>query len=170
MKMRFLLVFAVLIGMLAGSVMLEQTMAGTTNIDDLIVRNLTITGDQVILDDMVVSGDGLFNSGIQVAGTATLFQPVFETRAITLTAGQSITPEHGAYHLSSTGAVSMTLAACVNDGQLVSLYGDDANTITVNDTNIRSADGNAITFGQYDTVVLQCFDAEWNLVSKSANQ
>lgn len=170
MKMRFLLVFAVLIGMLVGPVLIERSMAGTTNLDDLIVRNITIMGDQVVGDDLVVSGEGYFNTSIDVVGPAVLYQPVFETRAITLTAGMSVTPEHGAYHLSSTGAVSMTLAACVNDGQLVSLYGDDANTVTINDTNIRSTDGNAITLGQYDVVVMQCFDAEWNLISKSANQ
>ena len=89
--------------------------------------------------------------------------------AITLTAGQTVTPTYGLYILSATGAVSMTLAACNAPGQQVFLYGDDNQTITVNDTNIRSTDGNAVTLGQYDMVGFMCSGTEWDHILKSAN-
>lgn len=90
--------------------------------------------------------------------------------AITLTtAGQTITPSYGLYILSATGAISMTLAACDAPGQVVYLYGDDNQTITVNDTNIRSTDGNAVTLGQYDMVGFMCSGTEWDHLFKSAN-
>ena len=49
------------------------------------------------------------------------------------------------------------------------LYGDDANTITINDTNIRSTDGSAVTIGQYDIVEFMSSGAEWIHVAKSAD-
>jgi len=89
---------------------------------------------------------------------------------ITPTAGQTITPAYGMYVVNSSGAVSMTLAAPAAAGQILYLYGDDANTVTVNDTNIRSTDGNAVTFGQYDLVEFVSSATEWIHLAKSANQ
>ena len=86
------------------------------------------------------------------------------------TAGQSLTPEYTVYALDSSGAISMTLTACSNDGQPLVLIGDDANTITVNDSNIRTSDGNALTVGQYDIIVMMCQDTEWLEWLKLANQ
>ena len=86
------------------------------------------------------------------------------------TAGQSLTPEYTVYALDSSGAISMTLTACSNDGQPLVLIGDDANTVTVNDSNIRTSDGNALTVGQYDIIVMMCQDTEWLEWLKIANQ
>lgn len=132
---------------------------GTTNMDTLVLSaDLTVGDDATITDDISVGGD------LTIAGVA---YP--SSTDLTLTAGLLVTPTYTTYHLDSTGAVSMTLGACVADGQFVWLYGDDANTITVNDTNIRSTDGNAVTLGQYDVVGFVCMDTEWNHVSKSGN-
>ena len=96
---------------------------------------------------------------------------VTSTSAVTLTAGQLIQPTKSTYILSSTGNVSMTLDACgPTTGQFIILYGDDANTITVNDTNIYTTDGNAVTLGQYDVVGWACAGTKWSLAWKSANQ
>lgn len=96
---------------------------------------------------------------------------VQSTSSITLTAGQLITPTKSTYLLSSTGAVSMTLAPCSADTvSFVALYGDDNNTITVNDTNIYTTDGNAVTLGQYDVTGWVCAGTKWSLAWKSANQ
>ncbi len=89
--------------------------------------------------------------------------------AVTLTAGLTITPATNVYLISSSGAVSMTLAAPAATGQLLYLYGDDANTVTVNDTNIYTTDGNAVTFGQYDLVEFISVGGKWVHVAKSAN-
>ena len=84
------------------------------------------------------------------------------TTALTLTtAGQAVTPTTELLVLDTTGDISMTLATCSNDGQHLRLYGRDNNTVTVNDTNIRSTDGNAVTLGQYDIVGWSCQDTEW---------
>ena len=87
----------------------------------------------------------------------------------TPSAGQTLTPTVTFYSVNSSGAVSMTLAASCTDGQPLILYGDDANTVTVNDSNIRTTDGNSVTFGQYDSVLWVCEDNEWIHVAKSAN-
>ena len=85
------------------------------------------------------------------------------------TAGQILTPTLTFYSVDSSGAVSMTLGASCTQGQPLILYGDDANTVTVNDTNIFTTDGNAVTFGQYDAVLWVCDTNTWIHVAKSAN-
>lgn len=119
---------------------------GITNFNDLQVDGVTTTG------------------GVTVGG------PLIQgTKALTLTAGLQVAPAYSMYLLSSTGAVSMTLVAPTAPGQVLYLYGDDANTITVNDTNIRSTDGNAVTIGQYDIVEFMSTGTEWIHVAKSAD-
>lgn len=86
------------------------------------------------------------------------------------TAGQSLTPEYMVYALDSGGAISMTLTACTNEGQLLILIGDDANNVTINDSNLRSHDGNALVLGQYDVAMLVCQDTEWIQLVELANQ
>lgn len=82
---------------------------------------------------------------------------------ITPTAGQTITPEsnYSMYTINSSGAVSVTLAAPTQAGNVLILYGDDNNTITVNDTNIRTSTGNAVTLGQYDISLWVSTATEW---------
>jgi hypothetical protein len=119
---------------------------GITNFNDLQVDGVTTTG------------------GVTVGG------PLIQgSKAVTLTAGLQIAPAYSMYLLSSTGAVSMTVAVPTAPGQVLYLYGDDANTITINDTNIRSTDGNAVTTGQYDIVEFMSSGAEWIHVAKSAD-
>jgi len=126
---------------------------------------MSITGDLAVGDDTTLTDD------LAVGGNATVSGLILQSSTtITPTAGQSITPSYGLYVIGSSGAVSMTLAACSNTGQEVWFYGEDANTVTVNDSNIRSTDGNAVTFGQYDLVGFMCAKTEWNHIAKSANQ
>ena len=125
---------------------------GITNFNDLSVDSVTATGN-------VSAGGTLSSSGSLLQGS----------KAITLTAGLSVAPAASVYILSSTGAVSMTLAAPAASGQVLYLYGDDANTITVNDSNIYTTDGNAVTFGQYDIVEFMSVGSKWVHVAKSAD-
>ena len=115
---------------------------------------------------------GMSISGnLAVTGNTTFSGLVYpSSTTLTPTAGQSITPAYDLYIIDSSGAVSVTLTACSHNGQEVWFYGEDANTITVNDSNIRSTDGNAVTFGQYDVVGFMCAKTEWNHIAKSANQ
>lgn len=145
---------------------------GTTNFDDLAVGGtLAVTGNSTMAGTLGVTGNTTLSGDLAVTGDATMSGAVIQSSTtVTPTAGQTITPTVGLYIIGSSGAVSITLPACTDTGQMVSFYGEDANTVTINDSNIRSTDGNAITFGQYDVVQLLCAEAEWNHVSKSANQ
>jgi len=119
----------------------------------------------------VTQGNTTVTGTFHVTGTTTLsglFRPGFAD--VTITDGDILTPTKTAYALDSAGAVTLTLAASAAEGQLLFLMGDDANTITIADTNIRSSDGNAITVGQYDTVAFVYQDSEWLELLKSANQ
>jgi hypothetical protein len=65
----------------------------------------------------------------------------------------------------------MTLGTgSVSTGQLVAIYGDDNNTITINDTNVKTTTGSALSVGQFDLAVF-IFDGtywvEWLLAADS---
>jgi len=79
----------------------------------------------------------------------------------TITDGEVLTPTVMVYALDSSGAVTMTLAASASEGQLLILIGDDANAIVINDTNVRTSTGAALTLNQYDVVMWIYQDAEW---------
>jgi hypothetical protein len=88
----------------------------------------------------------------------------------TITVSDTLTAAYDVYALDSGGAVSVTLQACSNDGQILILVGDDANNVTIQDVNIRTGDGNALVLGQYDTAMLVCQDTEWIELLKLATQ
>lgn len=96
-----------------------------------------------------------------------VLQPSFADE--TITNGETLTPTYTVYALDSASAVTVTLAASADEGQLLVLIGDDAYTITIADTNIRTSDGAAATLGQYDVIVFVYQDSEWMQVVKTAN-
>ena len=97
-----------------------------------------------------------------------LLQPGFADLAAT--DGMTITPEYTVYALDTTAAVTVTLAASAEEGQLLVLINDDANATIIADTNLRSSDGNAITLaGAYDVVLFVYQDSEWLEIAKSAD-
>ncbi len=121
---------------------------GTTHFTDIEAEDITATDDVTI---------------------GSVLYPGFADLTIS-TAGQSLTPAYTAYALDSSAAISMTLTACTNEGQLLILIGDDANTITVNDSSLRSHDGAALSLGQYDVAMLVCQDTEWIQLVELATQ
>ena len=147
---------------------------GTTNFDDLELDNLTVSDDITISDDLTVTddasigGDLALVGALTAAGSNTLDLLIAEQTELTATT-TTVTPTHTFYHLNSAGAVTITLAASATEGQILVLYGDDANTITIADTNIRTSDGNKLTIGQYDIVVMIYDDSEWIELLKLAN-
>ncbi len=113
-----------------------------------------------------LEADGLarLDGGVDVIGDLTisngLFLPSFDD--LTVNDGDWITPTTlTVYALDSGGAVTITLGACSNEGQFLYLIGDDANDIIINDTNVRTSDGNAVTINQWDIVAWVCQDVEW---------
>jgi hypothetical protein len=171
--------FAIPVGLLIGSCSSPfsrpdssydtRVSSGITHFSALSTTNLTVTDDATITDDLTVTDDATVSGDLTVAGTTTL-QAIVSLSAANLTVTTAtITPTVSAYHADSSGAVTWTLPACSVNGQLLIIYGDDNNTITIADSNLRSTDGNAVTIGQYDVVLFICFDTEWNHVAKSAN-
>lgn len=145
----------------ASDVALEIT--GTSAQDALAIAegNATVT-----LGDLTVSaGDFEVTAGATTLGA--LFYPSFADE--TITDGETLTPTVTVYNLDSGGAVTMTIAACTTDGQPLVLVGDDANNITINDTNVRTNDGGVQVIGQYDVITWICIDLEWLEISESNN-
>lgn len=149
-------------------------VGGTT---DLVGNVSSSTGALTITDSVNATGAVDFDSTLNVDGASTLVGNVTLSALLkpgfadeTITDGETLTPTKTVYALDSAGGVTMTLAASASEGQLLFLVGDDANTITIADTNIRSSDGNAITLGQYDAAAFVYQDSEWIELLKIANQ
>ena len=154
---RALVAFVTVLFSIAGSVAVDYLTAigdippedsiialGTTNFTDIEAEDVTVTDDLTVTDDTTLSG---------------LLLPGFADE--TITNGEVLTPTVTVYALDSAGAVTMTLAAAGTEGQLLILIGDDANNITIADTNLRSHDGAALVLGQYDIAFLVYQDSEW---------
>ena len=180
----------------ADGVMIDANDATTTGLDiDVgVVSGMTIDGglldigggtcgvangdnDVCIAAVLEVDGelelDGALDadSTANIAGALTL-QALLYTSFSDVTideAGETLTPTVTAYNLDSGGAISMTLAASAQEGQILILCGDDANNITVNDTNLRSNDGGAQVLNAYDCLLLVYMDNEWLELSESNN-
>lgn len=132
--------------------------------DTTLNGQLDVSGGQITLENDETIGnntDGLIDFGGGL---------ILNTTTITVTDGQTITPTvYSAYRLNAAGAVTITLAACSSDGQPLYLYGEDAQTITIADSDIRTSDGAAGSIGQYDLWVGMCFNAEWVEIANPAN-
>jgi hypothetical protein len=128
------------------------------------------TGGITLADTVNATGAVDFDSTLNVDGAVTFqgaFYPGFTNE--TVTDGETITPTYTTYALDSAGNVTITLAATGTEGQLLVLIGDDANNITINDTNVRTNDGGVQVIGQYDVIVWVYQDSEWLEISESNN-
>lgn len=133
---------------LSGSTIKADTIAETTS------------GSGVTVDGALIKDGGITLVGGLIHNSTT----------ITVTNGQTITPTvYSGYRLNAAGAVTITLAACSSDFQPLYLYGEDNQTITIADSNVRTNDGNAQTLGQYDLIFWMCVNSEWVEVSDSNN-
>lgn len=148
---------------------------GTTNLDVVDIDGAVDVGNNTISNigaagtDFDQAGGLTTAAGITVTAGALdlggLFQPSFADEEIT--DGETLTATVTVYALDSAGAVTMTLAASADEGQILILIGDDANDITIADTNLRSSDGNAIVLNQYDILMLVYQDSEWIELAKT---
>jgi len=120
--------------------------------------------DTNALDD-TSGGEIAVTAGLDLTG---LMQWSFADLAVS--DGDTITPTVTVYSLDTSGAVTVTLAASADEGQLLVLINDDANATIIADTNLRSSDGNAITLaGAYDIAVFIYQDSEWLELLNIAN-
>lgn len=136
--------------------------------DATIAGDLTVTGAAAVTGATTLTGALDANGAADFASTVTiggLLYPSFTN--LTATNGTTITPTYSIYALDSAAAVTITLAASGTEGQLLVLIGDDANDITVADTNLRSNDGSAQVLNAYDVLFLVYQDDEWLEISES---
>jgi len=104
------------------------------------------------------TGDIALTGGLDLSG---LLQTSFAD--LTVTNGYVITPTVTTYALDTAGAVTITLAASADEGQLLILINDDANAVIIADTNLRSSNGAAITLTAANDIAVFIYqDAEWN--------
>ena len=132
-------------------------------------NDLYVTADLEVDGEIEADGAIDADSTLNVEGAVTLqgaFYPSFTN--LTVTGGPTyITPTYTIYALDSAGAVSATLQATGTEGQLLILIGDDANNVTINDTNLRSNDGAAQVLNAHDVLMLVYQDSEWLEISES---
>lgn len=137
------------------------TLNSTLDVDGNISSG---TGGITLADTVNATGAVDFDSTLNVGG---VLYPSFADE--TITDGETLTATVTVYALDSASAVTMTLAASASEGQLLILIGDDANDITIADTNLRSNDGNAQVLNQYDILILVYQDNEWVELGESSN-
>lgn len=184
----------------AGGLTASDTITGTSGVftDTLAVTGRTTTGgltssgtitgtNAVLTGTLGVTGrttTGGLTSSATITGTAAVFTDTLavsgnttlsalllpSSTTITATEGLTLTAAYTSYMLDSAGAVTITLNACTTAGQPLLLYGKDANTITIADSDTLTSDGAAATVGQYDLIMWLCDGADWIQVAKSANQ
>lgn len=155
----------------------EIVALGTTHFTNLEAEDITatddlvVTDDSTLTDDVAIGGDltltgalaltGAFTAG----GSNTLDIVIFEHTALTATT-TTITPTHTFYSLDTAAAVTITLAASGTEGQLLILINDDANATIIADTNLISADGNAITMTNADDMAILIYqDSKWHEIA-----
>jgi len=145
------------------SVLFEVRDAATpvVSVDDggvLDMKAHAVTNIGAAGTDFDSSGGLALASDLDIAG---LLQPSFAD--LTVSDGDTITPTVTVYSLDTSGAVTITLAASADEGQLLVLINDDANATIIADTNLASSDGNAITLTAADDIAVFIYqDAVWH--------
>ena len=109
------------------------------------------------------SGNASFGGTLGVTGNATFSSKlIYASTNITPTNNSTLTASVAFYKVHSTTNVTFTLGTSgATAGQLLILYGDDAYTVKIKDTNIRTTTGAAIDLGQYDVMVWIYSGTEW---------
>ena len=158
------------VSILVGSVSGLGIDGGLTDIGGGTYATADGDNDLGIEGDLEVNGAADLDGTVNVAGAVTLqgaFYSSFTDLAVS--DGDTVTPTFTTYALDSSGNVTITLAATGAEGQLLVLIGDDANDITINDTNVRTNDGGVQVINQYDIIMWVYQDAEWVEISESSN-
>jgi hypothetical protein len=156
-----------------GATTLSSTLGvtGASTLTGAVAANGGLTVDSTAFIVADTSGN-VTTAGTLTAGDKATFsgETVWAQSWITPTSGSSLTIAASYYVVNTTGAITLTLATTgATAGQIVTLYGDDNNNVTINDTNLLSSDGNAIVLGQYDIVILLFNGTKWVELSKTAN-
>lgn len=155
----------------AGAVSLQVKAASTTVVDINRAGSMDLKNN-VISNIGAAGTDFSATGGLTLADALTLSAGALSLSFadLALTDGDTITPTYTVYALDTSGAVTITLAASANEGQLLILINDDANATIIADTNVRTNSGAALTMaGANDIIVFIYQDAEWNELLSIAN-
>ena len=140
---------------------LDETLdvTGATSLGD----TLDVTGATSLGDALDVTGATSLSSTLNVTDTSTFDgEFIFTKQEITPTTGSTLTPTATFYIINTSGAVTITLGTTgAVAGQLLILYGKDANNVTIADTDILTTTGNALVIGQYDIAVFVYNGTAW---------
>lgn len=130
----------------------ESTQLGMTNLTALTLdETLNVTGATSLSSTLDVDDASSFDGEF-----------IFTKQEITPTTGSTLTPAATFYIINTSGAITITLGTTgAVAGQLLMLYGDDNNNITVADTNILTTTGNALVIGQYDIALFVYNGTAW---------
>lgn len=120
------------------------TIAGTT----------TMSGDASVGGNATVTGDTTLAGNESITGTVTTFEATG-----TLTVTQWLTPTATLYQIDPAAGVTLTLGACSQLGQWLTLYNDDGQTVLISSTNVLPTA--MITMTQHDVLSLLCDGAAW---------
>lgn len=143
-------------------------VAGATNLLGAVTTGSTLgVGGAISLENSETISNGIDSLISLGGGLAFAWEEITPTP---MDGGEHFTPTTTSlYVINSSGAVSMTLGACATNGQILFTFGDDANNVTINDTNVRTNDGSTQVMGQYDLITWMCIGTEWVEVSESNN-
>jgi hypothetical protein len=134
-------------------------------------NDVAIAGVLEVDGELELDGALDADSTANFAGAVTLQSTLYPSFADeTITDGETLTPTYTIYALDCASEVTMTLAASGTEGQLLILIGDDTGPININDTNVRTNDGNAQALGPYDVITWVYQDSEWIEISESDNE
>lgn len=82
-------------------------------------------------------------------------------------AGKTLTPTSSFIAITPSGAYTMTLSGTCTNGSMVTLLNLGADSITINDTNVRLDGGSTLVLTQYDTVMVACYSSYWYQIGKA---
>ena len=130
----------------------ESAQLGMTNLTALTLdETLDVTGATSLSSTLNVTDTSTFDGEF-----------IFTKQEITPTTGSTLTPTATFYIINTSGEVTITLGTTgAVAGQLLILYGKDANNVTIADTDILTTTGNALVIGQYDIAVFVYNGTAW---------
>jgi len=144
-------------------------VTGTTTLNGALdATNIGASGYTRIDGALGVTGTATFDGRVSL-GSVAHFTPTY---TVNTPSTWMLVPSASYYSIGSGGAVTMTLAITnVVDGQYLVIYGEDANTVTINDINLLSVGGSTLNLTQYDIGVFIYIGAvsKWAQISLAAN-
>ncbi len=140
------------------------TAAGTTVLSGTTTVSSTLTAPTANITTLAISGNETVAGNATITGNTLLTGTLSLSEATgTITTTGTLTPTASFYELSPAphvaSEITITLSACTQPGQLLSLYDVTTPTINIPDDNLLP--GSLFTMTQYESAVLLCNGTGW---------